>query len=83
MVYDFEKRFGEISMDFCFDLRFIYIPNDKKKRCRKKYSAYVFPYDTTEDFVDELCEKSVLENHDYVYDYVKDKIETLIPNVLY
>ena len=83
MIWNYEEYFGKISMNFCFELRFVYIPNDKKKQCRKKYGAYVFPYDTTEEFVDELCEKSVFENHDYVYDYVKDKIETFDPDVEY
>ena len=76
-------KIGEIIHNDCFGGRFTYYPNDKKKRCRKKYGAYVFPHGTSQEFVDELCKKSVLENHDYVYDYVKDKIETYDPNVLY
>ena len=83
LTFDFMMKFGHISRDDCFAGRFTYDPLEKKKGCRKKYGAYVFPYDTSEKFIDELCEKSVRENHDYVYDYVKDKIETFEPDVLY
>ena len=63
------------------DCRWEYVPNDKKKL--GQYDAFYFDDDIEQSQIFELMEKSAIENHDYVYDCVKNNGEVLDPDVWY
>ena len=75
----FEIYFGKCSCAIGFGES--YIPNDKKKL--KQFDLFLFNFDIDQLQIFELMKKSVIENHDYVYDLVKNNGVVLDPDVLY
>ena len=73
--YAFREVFGHVFIEWA-SWRYCYAPNNDE-------NAYLFPEDTSSDYVWGLVEKSLKDNVDYVFPEVKDNILDYDPNCLY
>lgn len=70
----FQEKFGWIGISFECGLAY-----DRNLDGQ----LYAFPKNTTESLINQLMEKSVRDNHDYVYDLVKENKFEPIPEAIY
>lgn len=62
--FDFEEEFDP--------LMFLYETEKPSYKCRRTRKSYTLPDEMTDGELQKIMEKSLADNHDYLFDIVKD-----------
>ena len=63
-IFDFEEEFGP--------LMFLYETEKPSYKCRRTRKSYTLPDEMTDGELQKIMEKSLADNHDYLFDMIKD-----------